>query len=111
MDFGFVLDSSSANSKDWSSVQQFARRIVDQLDPKSGGNKVGVVNFGDTAKQPLSFDTLSGGEISASNVNSVINGIGTEGRYRMINRGLARAERELFTTGKGMRPGVRKVNF
>ena len=108
-DVGLVLDSSAAASGVWGQVQQFARALVRGLDPKPGGNNVGVVNFGDTAQAPLAFNALTGDDLSASSVNAIIDGIQPTGLYTMINSGIRSADQDLFSSGAGMRADARKV--
>ena len=108
---GFVVDASGSVRDDWEVLLKFVTDVSQKINMRPGGSHIGVVYFGDDSAKVFDFTIFDQRPYDENAVLDQIRAIPRPGaRERtFINRGLRRANRELFRTQFGMRPEVRKV--
>ena len=108
---GFVVDASGSVRDDWNVLLKFVTDVAQKINMRPGGTHIGVVYFGDDSAKVFDFNIFDQTPYSESDVLERIKAIPRpgSGERTFINRGLRRANRELFRTQFGMRPDVRQV--
>ena len=109
-DVAFVIDSSgSIGRRNWQRAKEFLVDVVKQFKVSAEGTHVGIVMYSNKAEVVFKFNTLQGSQVSASEYEKLINNMRWQRGYTFIDRGIAKANEELFTAEGGMRNDVNKV--
>ena len=108
---GFVVDASGSVRDDWNVLLKFVTDVAQKINMRPGGSHIGVVYFGDDSEKVFDFNVF---DPTTYNENAILDQIRDiprpgSGERTFINRGLRRANRELFRTQFGMRQNVRQV--
>ena len=108
---GFVVDASGSVRDDWSVLLKFVTDVAQKINMRPGGSHIGVVYFGDDSAKVFDFNVFDPTTYDENAILDQIRAIPRpgSGERTFINRGLRRANRELFRTQFGMRPEVRQV--
>ena len=111
IDVGFVVDASGSVRDDWNVLLKFVTDVAQKINMRPGGSHIGLVYFGDNSAKVFDFNIFDQTPYNEESILDQIRAIPRPGsRERtFINRGLRRANRELFRTQFGMRPEVRQV--
>lgn len=92
-------------------ISTFTTSIIDELDISPSGVRVAVITYGENATIVLKFNDLQGKQDNRDELKRFINTLTPMRGTPRIDRALQVAERELFTTEAGSRPGVPKVTI
>ena len=108
---GFVVDASGSVRDDWNVLLKFVTDVAQKINMRPGGSHIGVVYFGDDSDKVFDFNVFDPTTYNENAILDQIRGIPRpgSGERTFINRGLRRANRELFRTQFGMRQNVRQV--
>ena len=105
------MDASGSVRDDWNVLLKFVTDVAQKINMRPGGSHIGVVYFGDDSEKVFDFNVF---DQATYDENAILNQIRRiprpgSGERTFINRGLRRANRELFRPEFGMRPDVRQV--
>lgn len=109
-DVALVLDYATTPDN-IEQISTFTTSIIDELDISPSGVHVAVITYGENATIVLKFNDLQGKQDNRDELKRFINTLTPMRGTPRIDRALQVAERELFTTEAGSRPGVPKVMF
>ena len=105
------MDASGSVRDEWNVLLKFVTDVAQKINMRPGGSHIGLVYFGDNSAKVFDFNIFDQTPYNEESILDQIRAIPRPGsRERtFINRGLRRANRELFRTQFGMRPEVRQV--
>ena len=92
-------------------ISTFTTSIIDELDISPSGVRVALITYGENAKIALKFNDLQDKQDSRDELKRFISTLPAMSGTPRIDRALQAAERKLFTTEAGSRPGVPKVTI
>ena len=103
-----ILDrSASVRLHNWNSMKLFVVSLVMKLHVSEDNTHVSAITFSDTAKVVFKFNSSQ----TTDEVSTTLYGMqytNTGGTY--IDRGLEKADSDLFTAASGMRSNATKVS-
>lgn len=107
-DIALVLDYATTpdNIK---RISTFTTSIIDGLDISPSGVHVALITYGTNATIVFPFNALQGPQVNKDEVKALVNTAKQMPGRPRIDKALEVADRELFTTEAGSRPGVPKV--
>ena len=109
-DVAFIVDSSgSIGRRRWPLVLDFLRKIVNEFNVGPDGTHVAVVAYSTNSALEFTFNTLTGGNVTAEEYGKLIGKIRFQRGYTHIDKALKMADEQVFVTSAGMRPNVPKV--
>ena len=107
-DVALVLDYATT-PENIERISSFTSSIIDGLDISPSGVHVALITYGANATTVFDFNALQGSQVNRDEVKKLVStAIPMPDRPR-IDKALQVADRELFTTEAGSRPGVPKV--
>lgn len=108
VDVAFVIDYAST-SDTIVKLSTFVSSVIDGLDISPSGANVALITYGTNATVVFPFNALQGQQVNRDEVKILMDtATPMPGRPR-IDRALQLADKQLFTTEAGSRPGVPKV--
>ena len=113
IDLAFIIDASASVRDDWSIQLNFVVDVAKRINIGPQGSHIGLVQFGDDSRKEFDFREFDKTPYNQRNILQKITSLPRprQGARTFINRGLRRANREIFRTEFGMRPNVKKVCF
>ena len=109
-DVAIVLDYATTPDN-ITQISTFTTSIIDELDISPSGVRVALITYGENAKIALKFNDLQDKQDSRDELKRFISTLPAMSGTPRIDRALQAAERKLFTTEAGSRPGVPKVTI
>ena len=105
------MDASSSVRNEWNVLLKFVTDVAQKINMRPGGSHIAVVYFGDVSAKVFDFRIFDHTPYDENSILDQIRAIPRpgSGERRFINRGLRRANRDVFRTQLGMRPDVRQV--
>ena len=113
VDLGFVLDASSSVRDDWGILLKFVSDLTRRLNIGPDTSHIGLVTFGDSSRKVFDFDVFKEDPYDEAAILDQISSIPRPriSERTFINRGLRRANQELFQPQFGMRSQVKQVCY
>lgn len=109
-DVALVLDYATTPDN-IEKISTFTTSIIDGLDISPSGVHVALITYGANATVVFPFNALQGEQVNRDEVKRLLNTATPMSGTPRIDRALQVAEKELFTTETGSRPGVPKVTI
>ena len=105
------MDASGSVRDEWNVLLKFVTDVAQKINMRPGGSHIAVVYFGDDSAKLFDFRIFDHTPYDENSILDQIRAIPRpgSGERTFINRGLRRANREVFRTQFGMRPDVRQV--
>ena len=112
-DVAFIVDSSgSIGRRNWVKMLQFVKDMVKAFNVGPQKTHIAVIAYSTGSKVEFKFNTLTGSAVTEEGYYRLIERIRFQRGYTFIDKALALANEQIFTTVSGMRPylpQVRKV--
>ena len=109
-DVAIILDYATTPDN-ITQISAFATSIIDELDISPSGVHVALITYGENARIVLTFNELQDKQDSRDKLKRLISTLQPMSGTPRIDRALQAAEKKLFTTEAGSRPGVPKVTI
>ena len=110
VDLAFIVDSSgSIARRRWPQMLNFVKDVISKFNVGPDGTRVAVIAYSTSPKVEITFNTLSGADITEEEYGKLIDRIRLQRGFTYIDKALKMADKQLFITSAGMRPAVSKV--
>jgi len=107
-DYSFLVDASgSIQTKEFDTLKQFLKGVVDYLKIGPAFTHVGLIQYSTSAKMQFSFTT----SYDKEEIKKLVDEVSNTGGITRIDLALKVASEELFTEQGGMRNSSRKVKY
>ena len=112
IDLAFIVDASGSVADDWNILLQFVENVAKRVNMGPQRTHIAIVRFGDDSEKVFDFREFNETPYKEYTILNKITSIPKPrvGERTFINRGLRRANREVFRANFGMRPNVQKVS-
>ncbi|XP_022806051.1 uncharacterized protein LOC111343164 [Stylophora pistillata] len=107
VDVAFVIDYATTPDT-IAKLSTFVSSVIDGLDVSPTGANVALITYGNNATIVFSFNALQGKQVNRDEVKILVDTATQMTRSARIDRALELADKQLFTTEAGSRPGVPK---
>lgn len=95
----------------WTRILVFLKRLVSHFDVSPEKVNIGVVSYDSNIKVENSFKSLTPSLLNVEEIQRIIGNIVWRKGSSKLDKTLENIEKQLFNTGKGMRPNSLKVRI
>ena len=111
IDLAFVIDASGSVRDDWTTLLGFVVNVARAINIGPEGSHIALIQFGEQAEKIFDFTEFDQTPYNERAIFNKILGIPRplSSERTFINRGLKKANDEVFQAQFGMRPNVKQV--
>ena len=105
MDTTFIIGSSATacTGQNWNRILNFVKALVSHFGASPSGSHFALIPYSTDPELVLKFNSLTGSQLSVSEVNGRVAGLRCQGGSNRIDKALELAEKEVLTYPAGMR--------
>ena len=107
-----MVDSSgSIGRRNWLLMKNFVIDVQSLFTIGENTTHIAVVAYSSFAEVVFNFNALQGSQITSEGYGKLISAMRWQRGYTYIDRGISKADEEVFTAQAGMRDDVEKVRI
>lgn len=111
-DVALIVDSSgSIGRRNWKKMLNFLKKMIDLYSVGPDKTHFAIVAYSNWARVEFHLNTLTGSSLTSQGYKELVDKIRFQRGFTFIDKALLVADKDVFTTARGMRPELPQVRL